>query len=260
MINYVCVASENKLYLPFLKKILPELIILGMNTPWKGYITKINLLLEYLNTIDENNIVCVIDAYDVLPTKNINTLENKFLEFKKNNPNVKIIMGHEKPDNFIMNFIGDTFFGKLLNNVRLNAGQYIGYVKDIKYILIYIKENNLNFRDDQLEFTKYAIKFPNDVHTDVEKYFFNVITTPLFEIDNNSKEACFVHANSCGLMNKYLLKEYNLNIDNKNKLNILLIMLNYLKVKTFFYINEIFLNIIPNNIKKLIYNNLNSIQ
>lgn len=71
MIHYVCVATKSKLYFPYLKQLLPELTVLGMGTKWKGFIMKYELLGEYLKILNnDNDIVCFIDAYDILPTKN----------------------------------------------------------------------------------------------------------------------------------------------------------------------------------------------
>ena len=35
MIHYVCVATESKLYFPYLKQLIPELVVLVMNMKWK---------------------------------------------------------------------------------------------------------------------------------------------------------------------------------------------------------------------------------
>ena len=75
-----------KLYLPYLKLLIPDLVILGMNTKWEGFITKYKLLLAYLNNINnaisDDDIICFIDAYDVLPTKRMNDLEKTYKEFE----------------------------------------------------------------------------------------------------------------------------------------------------------------------------------
>ena len=42
-IKYVCVATEMKLYLPSLKQLIPDVVILGLHTPWEGFITKYKL-------------------------------------------------------------------------------------------------------------------------------------------------------------------------------------------------------------------------
>ena len=83
MIHYICIATENKCYLPYLKRLIPDLVILGMGLEWEGYMMKPRLVKKYLETLPNNDIVCVIDAYDILPTKNIVNLEEKFIDFCK---------------------------------------------------------------------------------------------------------------------------------------------------------------------------------
>lgn len=83
MIYYIRIATENKFYLPYLNQLIPNLIILGMNMKWEGYIMKPKLVNKYLKTLNNNDIVCVIDAYDILPTKNIINLKKNLLIFVK---------------------------------------------------------------------------------------------------------------------------------------------------------------------------------
>ena len=104
-ILYVCVATESKLYLPYLQKLIPNLIILGLNTKWKGVITKYKLFRKYLNSVEDDRIVVFIDAYDVLPTKNIDKLEKQFINFSIKNPDVKMIVGFDKVRNIIVDKI-----------------------------------------------------------------------------------------------------------------------------------------------------------
>lgn len=225
MIHYITVATEEKLYLKYLKQLLPELVILGMNNKWEGFITKYKLVIEYLNKLNENDIICFIDAYDVLPTKNIGKLKDKFIEFIKNNPEIKMIVGYEVYDiNFIENY-AKSFMGAVNEKGdRLNTGTYIGYVKNIKQILSSILINNPNMEDDQIELTKYANQFPNEIYTDINKFFFNVITKPLgnIQIEDENYEYCFIHANANGNLNLFLYKHHNIDINFIDNINILI--------------------------------------
>jgi hypothetical protein len=214
MIHYVTVATETKQYLPYLKKLLPELVILGMDTKWEGFIYKFKLIIEYTKNIDDNDIVCFIDAYDVLPTKKIVNIENKFKKFHEMNTQIKMVIAYEFSENEFSEIFSKNYFG-LFNNNRLNSGNYIGYSKDINHILSFILKNNPDMDDDQIELTKYANKFPNDIYIDKEKIFFNVITKSLqyINIDNNNYEYGFLHANGNGFLDIFLYDHHNIKID-----------------------------------------------
>lgn len=219
MIHYITVATEEKLYLKYLKQLLPELVILGMNKKWEGWLYRFKLVIEYLNKLNENDIICFMDAYDVLPTKNIYKLEEKFIQFINNNPEIKMIIGYEVIENkFIENYL-ESIMGTVNDN-RINAGTYIGYVKNIKHILSSIVLDNPKMQDDQLELTKYANKFPNDIYIDKNTCFFKVFVESLknIEIEKNPTYF-FVHAAGNGLLENMLLSEYGIIVNDIEKYN-----------------------------------------
>lgn len=218
MIHYVCVATENKLYLPYLKQLIPSLVILGMNMKWKGFIMKHELLAEYLNTINDDDVVCFIDAYDVLPTKNIVHLEEQFKNFSMENPGVKMIVGYDKVKNKIHEFIETLVFNNI-DGDRVNGGQIIGYSKNIKLILNKLLENaNPEKYDDQIELTKYIQNHKTEIYIDKYYDFFYVITTPLRQIKNDKPKVSFIHANANGMFEKFLLEHHNIRVKKREKI------------------------------------------
>lgn len=245
MIFYVCIATENKFYLPYLKKLIPNLVILGMNMEWKGYMMKPKLVYEYLKTLNSNDIVCIIDAYDILPTKNISNLENKFIIFLKKNPDVKLIVGSEIHDSIIKKTFSNIIY-KSHEGYIINAGQMIGYVKHVskyfKYILSlpksYLEKNN---NDDQIILTNYAnaLTNKNEIYIDKNKYFFHVNSNQLQQITVPNSDVCFVHAALNGLMDDFLLQHHNIRITEKDKSNIYKEHLKYIIKKQFYYFNII---------------------
>ena len=56
MIHYVCVATESQLYFPYLKQLLPNLVVLGMGMKWTGYMMKCQLIVEYLRSLNNNDV------------------------------------------------------------------------------------------------------------------------------------------------------------------------------------------------------------
>jgi len=218
MIHYVCVATESKLYFPYLKQLIPTLVVLGMDMEWKGFIMKHELLAEYLKTVNDNDSVCFLDAYDVLPTKNIIHLEEKFKNFSQRNPNVKMIIGYDKAHYKIHELIESVVFDTI-DGDRINSGQFIGYAKNIKIIINDLLLNaNPNKYDDQIELTKYIKKNKKDFYIDKECDFFNVITTPLKQIVNNKPNVSFVHANSNGMLENFLLINHNIRVNKLDKI------------------------------------------
>lgn len=208
MIHYICVATENKLYLKYLKELIPSLIILGMDMKWNGFNMKYDVIINYLKTLNENDIVCIIDAYDILPTKKLNRLEKRFLKFSKKHKNIKMIIGCDNQENMLFEIAGLLLFDSV-DKKRINAGQYIGFVKNILDILNKIFNIENIFFDDQIELTKYAKNNKKHIYIDNKKKFFNVITKPLYQCENDSN-ACFIHANLNGMLENFLLKEHNI--------------------------------------------------
>jgi hypothetical protein len=221
--KYVCVATEMKLYLPYLKQLLPDLVILGLNTPWEGFITKYKLLRTYLATLPDETPVCFIDAYDVLPTKQIEHLEAKYLAFMESHPAVKIIVGYDKVDNFLHEYMCQLIFG-MVDALRLNSGQFIGNAKHIREMITHIFDTTAEFQTDQIEMTKYANQFKAEVYIDEPQEFFYVKSRPLQQVllptnvganvvGANVSTAAFIHANGNGLLDKFLRMEHGIQIN-----------------------------------------------
>ena len=218
-IKYVCVATEMKLYLPMLKELIPDLVILGLNTKWEGFITKYKLLNAYLSRpeIKDKDIVCFIDAYDVLPTKHLSSLRKKYRHFKKANPKVKIIVGYDKVDNVFHEYLCRVIFGTI-DAARLNSGQFIGRAKDIREIVNHILTTTTHFQTDQIELTKYANQFKEHVYIDEEQDFFYVKSRPMQQVTlPQSLVPAFIHANGNGFLDEFLKSEHGLQLTMKER-------------------------------------------
>ena len=64
-------------------------------------------------------------------------------------------------------------------------------------------------KDDQIEFTNYANNNIDDIYIDDNRHFFNVETTPLYQVKNKF-DSCFLHANFNGQLEDFLLEEHNI--------------------------------------------------
>jgi hypothetical protein len=189
-LHIVTVATEIDYYMPYLiescKKNGKELIILGYKEKWKGFNWRFKLMLNYLKTLNNNDIVCFIDGYDVICTRNLAELKNEFIKLK-NETNSKIIVSEDKfvKTNLLSNFlrISQYFYFDLCNGLNLNAGTYIGYVYDLIEILqeIYNIDPNDN-ADDQILLTKYC-KINNNIYIDTNNKIFLTLGNLFSEID-----------------------------------------------------------------------------
>jgi hypothetical protein len=225
VVKYVCVATDKKLYLPYLQELLPELVVLGLNTPWRGFITKYKLLQIYLspkecspsNEISDDDLICFLDAYDVLPTKQLSQFENKVRAFLAAQPDVKLIVGYDKVDNPIHEYLCQEIFG-LVDTKRLNSGQFIGTAKHIREMINHIFETTTNFQTDQIELTKYANEFREAVHIDEAQTFFYVKSRPLQQVHLPLTSTCaFIHANGNGFLEDFLSIEHSIHVGFKER-------------------------------------------
>jgi hypothetical protein len=236
-LHIVTVATHPEFYFKYLiescKKNGKELDVLGFGEKWKGFTWRFTLMLEYLKKLDKNDIVCFIDGYDVICTRNLNELKDEFIKIK-NETDCKIIVGHDK-------IITDTIFYHLYylktinkfdqcKNIDINAGTYIGYVIDLIDILEKIYNLNPNdAADDQILLTKYCnMCNNNDIFIDIDNKIFLTLDKPFAEIDNlieinnneiiyNNNKPFFLHGPGETYLNNVIkLLGYDLN-DNKIK-------------------------------------------
>ena len=86
-LHIVTVATHSKFYFPYLiescKRNGSELVILGYGEKWKGFTWRFKLVIEYLKKLNKNDIVCFIDGYDVISSRNFKDLKNIFLQLRK---------------------------------------------------------------------------------------------------------------------------------------------------------------------------------
>lgn len=215
-IHIVTVATKPGGYLKWLEESCirngTKLIILGMGGEWKGYITKYLLMDNFLKTIAEDDIVCFIDAYDVLMTQHIDKLTEKFLKITENN-DYKIICASDVADMF---FISKWYF-ESRDHPLINSGTYMGYSKNIKEVLKWMineYNNDNNNSDDQMLLNKYCGQFKGKgIYMDIQKNIFSCELT-LFHEKKESDDFVFLHR--CGnidMVSALIAYNYIINID-----------------------------------------------
>ena len=193
----IVVATEKKGYYNVLEQSCKrhniDLIPLGMGEEWTGFTMRFNLWRDYLNTLDDDEIVMINDAYDVVILEDGDTIIKKFKSFNKN-----IVFG----DN--TNISSKIIFPSCNMKKKIVCmGNIIGYVKYLKQMIellfkysdLWEKWNN----DDQAIindiFCKELDFFKNNVIIDTKQKLFwaggnNMISFPipeLFLYVNNNK-------------------------------------------------------------------------
>ena len=126
----IVVATEKKGYYHVLEQSCKrhniELIPLGMGEEWTGFTKKFELWRDYLNTLDDNEIVMINDAYDVVILEDGDTIIKKFKSFNKN-----IVICTQ-----IKSYFTELVFDKCKNfDSVISIGSMIGYVKYLKQLI-----------------------------------------------------------------------------------------------------------------------------
>jgi hypothetical protein len=101
-----------------------------MKSTWNGYVDKIIYTKEFLDTVDNNDIVCFIDAYDVLSLGSYHEILEKFKSYE-----CDLLLGCE------LNSYPDRYKPMYppvecnTNYLYINSGGYIGYKHAISKVL-----------------------------------------------------------------------------------------------------------------------------
>lgn len=234
----VTVATHSQGYFPFLlescKRFNVNLEVLGWGQKWEGFQWRILLMKEYVKNLHDDEIVCFIDAYDVLLLRSLEDLEDAFRKICSLT-NKKIVVGCEQAISNLTSFNANVIFGRCQNR-PLNAGTYIGYAKDLKTMIndLLIMSDNPK-KDDQMLMTNYCNRKNHIFYIDCDSLLFLTIVNPfnLFmkDISYHNKSLIYkdnrpyiVHFPGNGDMNDiivnlgyYMTKEENDALNQQNK-------------------------------------------
>ena len=169
-----------------------KLITLGYGVKWNGLRDKPRAVLNYLTYIPDDDIVIFVDGFDTIIKKPMDLILQRFDEIIKDGK-TKVLLSKEQcynqQDNFFFKYFFKYFQYKVYsykNNVIVNSGLYMGYVKNIK-ILLYAHKYNDNPNVDQILMNK---TYPNYdfIKVDMDnRIFFNC---PVYM--NTQSDACFI--------------------------------------------------------------------
>jgi hypothetical protein len=238
-----------------------DLVTLGFGQKWSGFTMKINLINKYLESLPDNDIVVISDAYDVILLQNASKILKKFKSFNK-----PIVISRDAQGNFIFSYMQSKVYKKC-NNVQICAGLYMGYVWAIKLLYSDMCKNNNcieNNKDDQMMltnvcnnndfFNKY-IDIDNDYiifYTTVGSGFSSIyspdsnsdIINNKLIINNTNQEPSFVHGPNYTKLD-LILNTYNLPLNNNYNRNITEKLFIYFKYEYLqYYITDILILIL----------------
>lgn len=243
-----------------------NLVTLGFGQKWTGFTMKINLMKNYIESLPDDDIVVISDAYDVIILQDSHTILNKFYSFNK-----PIVISRDANPNFLISRYFQYKAFKPCNNNYICAGLYMGYVWAIKLLYAEMCKNNNcieNDKDDQIMLSNTCNNndfYNKYINIDTEyKIFYTTIGSSIFDpsytsgldsyisknkllIKNTNEEPSFVHGPNYTNLN-IILKTYNLPIDSKSKRSIhdkLFVYLKYDFLKLFVNDVLILLLIIP---------------
>ena len=217
--HLITIATHNEGYYNALKESANKneynLITLGWGQKWEGFIMKYKLLMENINKYNDNDIIILIDAYDVIVVDNINIAIEKFKKF-----NIPILLSK---DGQIKNTGFNYFYNKLFDsyhNYKICAGLMMGYVWALKKLIILMCGEELEKckkmqTDDQILLIKTCKKYNlynklvlidknseifYNTYGNTENLEFNFEVTDIFDIKNNKLyirntdiSPCFIH-------------------------------------------------------------------
>jgi hypothetical protein len=262
-LHILTVANKSKYYYPYLvdsvKRNNSNLITLGFNKEWVGFNTKFKLMYEKLEELDENDIACFVDGFDVICVRDLNELINVFLEIKERQK-CSIIAGYDNVRNIFARILASLYFTKKIGSTIINSGTYIGYVKDIKKFLSFVlSQDDDELADDQILMNTYSKLHPNEIYIDIKTEIFLTIVRPLQSIkkfteikDNvvysNNNKPFFIHSAGSGYMND-ILEELEYKVDNKIEMDL---KDDYIK-KLFIQFRDILIKNFLKNINKYKY-------
>jgi hypothetical protein len=191
-------------------------------TNWTGFIDKILAMKETLESLEDQDIVCFLDAYDVLAMSTVDEILYKFSEsgndilmsselncYPSENEEKYALVEYRLFEKEHEIGIWNTPASKKIrsNYKYMNSGGYIGYVHALKRMFQWKTEedirNIINLGGDQNFFTQYYLEFANsDNDVNIGLDWKQNIFQSLYKVD--LKDFCFFD----GRLYNHCLKTY----------------------------------------------------
>jgi len=139
-----------------------ELVILGYGQPWQGFAWRFLLMKNYLEKLDDGDIVVFLDAYDIIATQHASIIQERFLQFRSP---ILFSTEHVLRKDFLTHYIRNGVFGHC-PRADISGGAYMGYVYALKQMYTYIcqKHDCTSKNFSQLDDQKILTSLCNDTN------------------------------------------------------------------------------------------------
>jgi len=109
----------------------PDIIVLGYGTKWQGFIERTRVVLEYLSTLPDDEVVVIIDGFDSYIKKTEGLLE----EFQNMDCKILFSLNNSGLPKIIHKYIEKKINPTTCkDNLVINAGLMMGYVAYLKLV------------------------------------------------------------------------------------------------------------------------------
>lgn len=125
------------------KKHSIDLEVIGLDEPYYGNGTKLFRMMDYLQNLDDNEIVMFVDGFDVIICGQKRKILKKFLDM-----NVPFLMSAERSC-YPLKELADMYPESPTQNKYINTGSFIGYVKNLKEWLLKLQPIDVTTSDQK---------------------------------------------------------------------------------------------------------------
>jgi len=215
----VTVANKSKYYFPYLKQTCEvngiPLEVIGMNEHYGGLNWKNDKMIQYLKNIPPETLVCFVDGFDVICTRNLKEMEAVYRQIQMES-GCKIAVAEDKRSTLI-DWAAYLYFGTCKDK-SINSGTYMGYAKDLLGVIEKTFALNTDHDvSDQILLTKYCKANPREFYIDTDAKLFLTLLYPLEDlgphvsVDGNvvtykGERPFFIHAPGYGFLDSLLTK------------------------------------------------------
>ena len=207
MLHLITVATHSERYLPVLEKQAEKngvkLVKLGMGKKYVGHYMKDLETMEYLKTINRDDIVAFVDGFDSLMLAHKDEVMAKFRE-----TGAELLLSVENIG--MLSFIHATVFERVKGKY-LNTGLYMGKAGFLLDFLEEMYKTDYNKQSNQKTWCSHLFKLDREgkfdgIKLDVDSkvflnHSFTTSNNPILKGDrlviDNGEKPCFIQGNGC---------------------------------------------------------------
>jgi hypothetical protein len=167
----VAVATHSERYFPLLlascRRFGAELHVLCWEEKWRGYAQKLTAMLDYLATLPEDEVVCMVDAFDTILLQPLDVLEERF---RKSGAKMIIAADGEPPNAVIRYFVHRVF--PPVDGTYTNSGTYVGYAGHLRRLIKQVMTAGYTSQNDQEMIARFCSTHEGWITVDKQSEFF----------------------------------------------------------------------------------------